>query len=438
MKQHFEYNPTHARFVVGLMYASLIAMSTLRGYFHLVELPWYATQFAYIAVLGIGLLWIFVTAKISRLNISLNVMLVQMIPHLIILIYSIALWVTREEPLSLIMRGSSLTAYQLLLLSMLISVGAMFGGQAIEYTTIGFILANTLILLDVFRRMGVGPTITGMLSFWLSAGSNDNNISVLLEVQDVTFGIGILFAYYLVDGKEEHWRWFYVAALGFYLMTGFKRILFPAIAVGAAYYYLCSRCNKKQQIHLSIAIGFALIFISFTYVVLIRSGLWFDICDKLGIDLMGRKRLYHHMQAYYSISPSYLGLGSGMVSKVLEVVEVTGNRRLHSDVLRMYIELGMGAFLLWCYTMFIFTYAHFANKYSLRCAKIYMLVTLLMFVTFLTDNTLEKYCPQIAWHVLPIGIIFADSEKITMHMIQTAQDNSCSAALEKFRKEKWG
>ena len=433
----------HADPIFGLGYAGLIAISTLRGYFHLVELPWFATQFAYIAVLGLGFAWIFVTGNTKRLNLSLNVMLFQMIPNFIILVWSVGLWVYRQEPLSLIMRGSSLVVYQLLLLAMLISAGAMFGKQAIEYTAMGFILANSLILLDVMRRMGVGSTITGMMQFLMSVGSNDNAISVNLEVQDVTFGIGILLVYYLVDGQDEHWRWFYVAALTFYLFMGFKRILFPAIALAVAYCFLMKRLRPRSQIALTVTIGLVLIAISLGYVVLIRTGLWFDICDRFGIDLMGRKRLYGYMESYYTISPSYMGMGNGMVSTVLEVLETTGNRRLHSDVLRMYIELGMPSFLLWCVVTFILTYTFFARNYSMAPARIYFAITLLMYVTFLTDNTLEKYCPEIAWHVLPLGIILAEREQMAAALrrndvlsSESSEPSERSSSWRKPKKEK--
>lgn len=409
----FERKPGHAQPLFGMIYAGLIALSTLRGYFKLVNLPWFVTQFSYAAIIALGAVWVFVSGQTSRINISLNVMLFQMIPNLIILVWSVGLWVYRQEPLSLILRGSSLVLYQLLLLAMLISAGAMFGHQCIEYTSLGLILANSLILLDVIRRMGVGPTITGMMQFLLSVGSHDNDISRALEVQDPTFGIGILLMYYLVDGKDEHWRWFHIIALAFYMMTGFKRILFPAIGLGVVYYLLMTKLPRRIKTGTTVLIGTTLIFISLGYVVLIRSGLWFDLCERFGIDLMGRKRLYGYMENYYSISPGYLGMGNGMVSTVLEVLEKTGNRRLHSDVLRMYIELGMPMFLLWCFVTFIYTFIHFTNKYSQRAAVVYMAVTLLMYVTFLTDNTLEKYCPEIAWHVLPLGIILADREKFT-------------------------
>ena len=409
----FEKKPGHAEPIFGLMYAGLIALSTLRGYFKLVNLPWFVTQFSYIAIIGLGIVWVFISGQTSRINLSLNVMMFQMIPNLIILVWSVGLWVFRQEPLSLIMRGSSLVLYQILLLAMLISAGMMFGGQCIEYTSLGLILANTLILLDVMRRKGVGSTITGMMQFLMSVGSRDNDISRALEVQDPTFGIGILLMYYILEGKKEHWRWFHILALSFYVMTGFKRILFPAIGLGAAYYLLLKKYPRRIKMAVTVLIGLILIAISLGYVILIRAGLWFDLCDRYGIDLMGRKRLYGYMESYYTISPGYLGMGNGMVSTVLEVLEKTGNRRLHSDVLRMYIELGMPVFLLWCYITFVYTYIHFARKYSERSAAIYMAVTLLMYVTFLTDNTLEKYCPEIAWHVLPLGIILEEREKFT-------------------------
>ena len=243
--------------IIGLVYAGLIAVSTLKGHFHLVKVPWYVTQFAYAAIIILGIAWLFVTGNTSRFNSSLNVMLVQMIPHLIIVVWSVSLWVWNREPLSTILRGSSLILYQLLLLTMLISAGVMFGKRAIEFTAQGFILANTLILLDTIRRLGLGTTVTGFAEFLMTAGSKDNIVSMNLEVQDLTFGIGILLVYYIVDGREEHWRKFYILALSFYFITGFKRILFPALAVAVVYtfvsiplkYASSSWRNYKSTIH---------------------------------------------------------------------------------------------------------------------------------------------------------------------------------------------
>lgn len=396
--------------VIGLIYAGLIAVSTIRGYFLLVNLPWYVTQFSYGAIILLGLVWIFVSGNASRLNTSLNVMAFQMIPHLIILAWSVSLWVWQRESLASILRGSSLLLYQLLLLAMLITTGAMFGKKAIEYTAQGFILANTLILLDVMRRYGVMTTITGFIQFIMSMGSADNVISRKLEVQDLTFGIGILLVYYIVDGHEEHWRKFYILALGFYFITGLKRILFPALAVGFIYIFVAKRFSKRNQLSYSVFIGILLTVISIVFVYLIRSELWFEITDSLGINLMGRKRLYGHVKPFYTISPTYMGLGFGRVSKILEVLEETGNRRLHCDVLRLYIELGMPMNLLWCLVTYVITYIFIAKSYSLRAARMYFGITLLMFVTFMTDNTIEKYCPQIAWHVLPLALVLADKE----------------------------
>ena len=398
--------------LLGIAYAGLLCLSTLRGYFHLVELPWYATQFAYAAVIVLAGLWVFYSGETSRIHMALNIMLFQMLPGGLILIWSAALWIYRREPLSLILRGSSLGLYQILLLFMVMAGGILFGSSIIRYTAMGFVLANTLILLDVMRRNGAGATIGGMLSFLLSLGSSDNAISTQLEVQDLTFGIAILWLYYLLEGKNEKRRGFYLVALGFYFLLGFKRILFPAVFLGALYYLIMKRLSHGAQRHFTLAAGILLIGISLGYVVLIRSGLWFDLCDRLGIDLMGRQRLYGYVKNYYTLSPFYPGLGNGMVSKILEVLETTGNRRLHSDVLRLYIELGMSVFLLWCLLTFVWTYLHFDRRYSPTVAMLYMAMTILMFVTFLTDNTLEKFCPEIAWHLLPMAAAFRDREQM--------------------------
>jgi len=395
---------------LGLVYAGLIALSTIRGYFKLVDVPWYATQFAYGAILFLGIAWVFFTGNTKRLNTSTNVMAFQMLPQIIIVVWSVAIWVWKREPLSMILRGSSLVLYQILLLFMLIAPGTMFGKKAIEYTAQGFILANTLVMLDVMRRLGVGTTITGLIQFLVHLGSVDSKVSRALEVQDMTFGIAILLVYYIADGKEEHWRKFYILALTFYFFTGLKRILIPAVAVALFYLFITRKMSRKVQVDLSVAIGLFIIAVSLGYVILIRTDLWFTITEKLGINLMGRKRLYHRVQPYYTISPIYMGIGNGTVSKILEATEVTGNRRLHSDVLRLYIELGMPMFLFWNVVVYILTFTFLNRTYSLRSARIYFAITLLMFVTFLTDNTIEKYCPQIAWHVLPLAIVLSDKE----------------------------
>lgn len=403
---------------MGFIYAGLLAISSIRNYFFLINIPWYVTQFAWGCVILLSIAWIFITGNSKRFNTSLNVMLIQMVPQIIILVWSVALWVWKKDSLSVILRGSAMALYQLLLLTMLLFAGVMFGRRALEYTAQGLILANTLILLDVMRRYGPVNTVTGFAQFLISFGSNDTIISRKLEVQDLTFGIAIFLVYYLVVGKDEHWRKFYIFALGFYFILGFKRILFPAIGVAILYCLFSKKISKKMQYKISIAVAIAIIGVSLCYVILIRSGIWFELMDRYGIDLMGRRRLYNRVKPYYSISPIYMGLGFGRVSTILETVEATGNRRLHGDVLRLYIELGMPMFLLWFTVIYLITFVFFWKKYSSEVALVYFSISLLMFVTFMTDNTIEKYCPQIAWHVLPLAMVLRDKEAFAESLLK--------------------
>ena len=78
----------------------------------------------------------------------------------------------------------------------------------------------------------------------------------------------------------------------------------------------------------------------------------------------------------------------------------------------------MPMFLLWCLVTYVLTYTFFEKTYSLRAARIYFGTALLMFVTFMTDNTIEKYCPQIAWHVLPLAIVLADKEAFAESLVR--------------------
>jgi hypothetical protein len=403
---------THASPLWGALYAALLMLTTLYSYFKMVTFPWYIVQFSYAAVIGVGVLWVFVSGEVKRIGRSVSLMLFQMLPLLLTLVWSLLIWVYHQQTITIIRRGSSMLLYQLLLMCMLIWAGVMFGEHAIEYTTWGFVAGNGMILLDVARRYGVGTTISSLISFFVSVGANDNSVSFALEIHDLTFAMGILAGYYLFYGKGEHWRWLYAALTTFFFVLGWKRIAIPGVIAMGVYRWIMAHLSPAKKRWFTYLIGVSFIVIGMGYVVLIRQGIWVELCDRFGIDLMGRDRLYSRIESYYTLHPLYAGIGHGMVSVVLQNVESKGIRGLHSDILRSYIELGMIVFLLWMFLLFVYSYRHLEKHYSQRAAEVYMAAALFIYITYLTDNTATYYHTQLAWHILPLCAFFRDSERI--------------------------
>lgn len=399
--------PKRASAVWGWVYAFFIALATLYSWFKLISFPWFIVQASYAAIGAMSVVWLLVSGEISRVKPCLQMMLLQMAPMIFALVWSFPLYILHHESTSVMVRGVSAIFYQFLLLMMLHFAGMIFGSKVIKYTIIGFLIGNALIFFDVMRRYGPANTVTSLVNFVLH-GTESGAFSDL-EVQDLTFAFGVV-AIYLISYSKDKKRFLTLLLVMFFFFVGWKRSALVGIAMGCGYTWFMERCQEKTQMRLSTLIGMTLVLVGFTYVVLIRSGLLETLADTFGINLMGRNKIYRLVLPYYQISPFHMGIGYMKVSTITERLYERAIRGLHSDILRMYVELGFPGFFIWGALSFVFTYRILAKRFSYRAARAYTAAALYVYLTYLTDNTATFYHIQIAWHVMPVAIFLEEME----------------------------
>lgn len=280
-----------------------------------------------------------------------------------------------------------------------------FGNKAIDYTFYGLLLSTILNIIYTSYLYGFGNVISALLNifsivrFGYEDGSLMSNIGYSLEVSDATFAYGFYFIYYFCFCKKGKFRFrrLFLTTLGIYV--GLKRIEVFAILLAMAVYYLFER--RKVNIKKLQNVFFIIIMvISFVYIYVIKYHT--EVFAFLDIH---RVSLYSTIKSMFTISPLYIGKGYGYVNKWLSDVGATMwiLSASHSEVVRMYIELGFCGFLLWIgyYTKLIPKY--FLKKGNDRIGKIVLCMTVYIMTTYLIDNTLMLFATQFCFMLIPLA-----------------------------------
>lgn len=403
-----------------MVYSVFICLTTLYGYFYMVRLPWFIVQFSYAVIIFLGALWVMLYGELSRVKPSVRMMLLQMAPLLFALMWSMFVWAFNGDSVAVMKRGIGVISYQLLLLMMIHVAGMMFGPEVIQYTLFGFIAGNALILLDVIRRRGFGSFMSSFIYFIVHMGDVIGPMADL-EVQDLTFAFGAIIIYLLMYYHNPKKKLFLIFSFIFFVL-GWKRAAFLGIMMGVVYVHYMERSEERVQMKISMLIGTVLVLIGFGYVVIIREGILFDLVDQLGINMMGRDKMYKIIEDCYEINPLFMGIGYGKVSTITEVRYARAVRGLHSDILRVYVELGFPGFFIWVGTTFAFTYYFMVKSYSYKTGTSYMAIALFLYLTYLTDNTAASYHTQVAWHVVPLAVYLEQVEKDVVSTTASGRD----------------
>lgn len=413
MKLFHALEPKRASVWWGFLYASALMLSTLYGYFRMVSLPWFIVQGAYVAIIGLGTLWVMLYGELSRIGPSFKMMILQMSPLIFSLIWSMMVWAFNGDTTAVMKRGLGFLGYQLLLMAMVHVAGMMFGPDMVQYTLFGYITGNFMILLDVIRRFGVGSFLNSFVYFLTHL--DVKGAMAELEVQDLTFAFGAIMIYLFMYSKDKRKKWFILCSLIFFTL-GWKRAAFLGVMMGCAYIYIMQKWEENAQMKMSLVLGATLVLIGFGYVVIIREGLLFDLVDMFGLNMMGRDKIYKMVEDLYEINPIFMGIGYGKVSTITEVRYARAVRGLHSDILRIYIELGFPGFFIWVGLTFALTYYFMAKWFSYKTATSYMAVALYLYLTYLTDNTASSYHTQVAWHLVPLAVYL---EQVEANVVST-------------------
>lgn len=283
--------------------------------------------------------------------------------------------------------------------------------QCIDSLKNAFIIDGFLILLLSILRNGIITTVIGILaSLHLF---EENEATLLLEVHEATFVLGLLILYYLFFDISNKKKKRTIIVLSFLFITGGKRIAFLSLIVASIFAIAVHRNAKRNVI---VCVGIMGMIVSCLYLWFLYSGNFLTVSRLLDIDIKNRDLIYGFFIRRTELSPFYFGWGFGSVSRVIEnmnpneVKWMVVVRGLHCDILKQYIEFGFFGFIYWLY----FTLIHLPNKlyskFGKNSALMYVVLIIYTFLTYLTDNTEGYFLFQSTLLILPLAVSHGERE----------------------------
>ena len=127
----------------------------------------------------------------------------------------------------------------------------------------------------------------------------------------------------------------------------------------------------------------------------------------MGIDVLGRDKLWLLPNAYYEFSPFWKGLGFEGVDQLTRMFHEQGILTriipLHNDYLKVFIELGAPGFTLWALIHYVLYPLYWIKYHDTETALLYMAILCYMSVTYMTDNTAFYFWCSIGLRLIPMS-----------------------------------
>ena len=330
-----------------------------------------------------------------------------LIPWILIAIYSLFLYsIHQNENVKL---NTYIAANGTILINTIFAFSALhiFRGKALRNSLIALIIVYILVTCNAIISYGPNIIIDKLREIFTTFDSKANPF----EIGDCTFAAGLIFLIYLFYGKAKTKKEIkYLFVCGFFIILGLKRIQILSIVlvvlIGSFF-----KIVKKKRLHnilMNICL-LAIILIATFYLHLIVERL----DEWTGLD-MGRFNLYSFMANYVDFTPSFLGHGYGFSNKFVELNTNFSIIVLHNDIMRMYIELGFCGFYIWLLYYLYLARKKIENKYGHFISCQFFFMTMYLFVTYFTDNTINYFVTQYFYCLILPALLIGNSKYFPM------------------------
>lgn len=366
---------------------------------------------------GVSIFWIIVWLSELRIKKKhFEIIKWYVFPYIVIGTASLVFWCA--YPYSIIEAGylgnlgKHLLYFLLRVLIVLATVG-IFGNNAYLVLFKALVFSQIYILIHAgisygFNNLFIYLTkdvITATVSM-LPWRSPEWYIGQALEVHDTTFAFGI-FALCFIFGKWSKRKkviGLLISIIGIY--AGLKRIEIFAIVLAVIIIGIMKLTKLSyrnfSKLYTPIILG-----LSYLYVALIK----FEPNLFSFLDIY-RIQLYKFLGK--SISPISLIIGQGFTSVNYYLLNYQNSLLdvSHSDLTRMFIELGGLLFAFWI----IYYHYYLPRKIDRiindeKAGMLIFICTIYLFTTYCIDNTLELFGVQIAYLMAPFSIYAFDEDK---------------------------
>lgn len=317
------------------------------------------------------------------------------LPHLVVLLVTVPLWVFRMSPMEVIRRGAFAQIYCIAIILAGTGILYVFGKKGLWLNLFAMLAANLITIAGAIRQTGLGEYLKEFFALVRSFGKENGAGISAAEINELTFALGLYLLFLLLEWKTLRKTKIFFPMLvltAFCYFSGFKRIGAFAVLLCLAASLLLSAltAGKERRKGWLLFFSAAVVLVAFLYLVVVREGL-FDFLEKhFDLNTMGRKTLNSLVGQYYKIAPDYLGQGAGFVSRLFsnELIGTSTVRALHNDILALYIDIGFWGFWLWM-TVFMPLRVMFVSKWqSVRGGIVCACLCLFVLVTAFTDNTI--------------------------------------------------
>lgn len=330
-------------------------------------------------------------------------LLLMLFPLIFGLLWSFGIWIHNFEDISMMIKGLEKLLYQFINAFVAISAIILFREKAIDYTFDGIVLGNMAMALLGVKEFGVGPSIRSVMDGVFGGSSESYGFMATMEINDVTFAIGLFLLYYIIWGRGRKFNLIRIAVGALFFVLGFKRIAIFGLLIGILSAVLCRRLARRGKARVLTTLGAIYLIISFFYVWFVRSGLFTQVTRQFGIETMGRNRLYSVAEQFYDISVLYVGYGLQVVGTLMSHATNGELTALHNDILVFYIELGFFGFFIW-FGYYYIVYTHLLSKHcSPETAAVYIACISYMMITYFTDNTFFYYWDSYCMRLIPLA-----------------------------------
>ena len=284
----------------------------------------------------------------------------------------------------------------------------LFEKKAVELVFWSLVLSWFYCLIKSVAAYGFGIIPDAIAQGWFGISVGHENY---LELDAVVLSVGYYLVWYLFSRKETKIKSLPLAILmTIVFLVGVKRIVIVAILVLVLSYLIISKKNEARAYKTGIIAGWLAIVACVAYIFVLSLGdVFYEVLDRFGIDTMARNYFYKHMMSLTEFSPTFLGYGSGSVKlEMLRMFEPY--TYVHSDIIKMFFEIGFIPFLGWLYFNLLCLPYCFKRRYGRSSAIFYLLTAAYTFVLFLTDNTESYFVCIIIRCIMPMGYALATKE----------------------------
>lgn len=338
---------------------------------------------------------------------------VLLLPYLVLLFFSMILWVYHNSSISVITRGGFSVIYQCIGLCIAVSYVVVFKTMAPFVQFASMVAAElVLIFVECIRKLGIGGFFRAYADLILSVGEVKADGFTAIEMNELCFAFGIYLLYFLLVKQKIRYRFILILLTAFLTSVGLKRIVIAGIVCSFILSFLCSLFPEKISKKILNILKYILIVAGISYVIFVKSGLYNEFAEWMKIDTKGRMELNDFIDQYYSISPIFWGYGLGYIVRLLQ----TGAFRaasdieaLHNDILRLYIEVGFWGFLTWIFAFWGYRISYFSRRSAQTCIVVFS-AFLYCFITYLTDNTSFYFYTNIAVFTVSLACACRDIE----------------------------